>query len=155
MPQKAEKRRPGGVFENATRSRQMDSQCPTPELGAAAAASCAALPASLPAPVGAVEFPSSPQVPLPTDKPQTAFRLEIEWPGSDPDTARWAILPLKKKPTHAARVPQIFRPFSSFVETELTVKSLRQMTQERTGQTVTDCQDPIQTVPESRVAVKV
>jgi hypothetical protein len=56
--------------------------------------------------------------------PETYSVVALEWARApvQPD-----ILPFKKKPLQTHVQPSIFRPFSSFTETELTVQSLRKM----------------------------
>jgi hypothetical protein len=109
----------------------MDSQCPTPEHAPAAS-----LP-RIPLQIDAVRLTTCALLPpdlVSAEKhhPNTFFRLEIEWPDSAPWRPRPNVLPLKKKRAQVHMTPQVFRPFTSFVETEFTVKSLRMMTQGRT-----------------------
>jgi hypothetical protein len=125
---------PGAVFSSSfSATHCMDSQCPTPEHAPAASPARVELPA-LPLQLDTVQL-AAPTLPPPADLSpfDTFFRLEIEWPDSDPRKLPPNILPLKKKRSQTHATPQVFRPFTLFGETELTVKSLRSMTQGMTG----------------------
>jgi hypothetical protein len=114
----------------------MASQCPTPEHGPTTPSPSVGLQ------LDAVQLSDCALLPpeLVCEKnSDTFFRLEIKWPDADPWRLLPSVLPLKKKRAQVHMTPQVFRPFTSFVETEFTVKSLQMMTQGRNGGLEPNC----------------
>ena len=67
-------------------------------------------------------------------EPVDGVVLTINWPSQVPRNRQ--IIPLKKKPLKRIRPPKVFKPFGSFMDTEMTVRSLREIVDRQTNPSV-------------------
>jgi hypothetical protein len=75
------------------------------------------------------EFREPPPFDTPGEKEADTYaKLEITWPGPTAASPGRCMLPPKKKGPRSLITPEVFRPFCSLENTELTVQLLREIT---------------------------
>jgi hypothetical protein len=77
----------------------------------------------------AAELREQPPFDTPGEKEADTYaKLEITWPGPTAASPGKCMLPPKKKGPRSLTTPEVFRPFCSLENTELTVQNLRVIT---------------------------